>query len=228
MEFPDSADILIVGANSSFATSFMNEIQIFSPRVHYVSRSPIEKRGVAQHFNLDLLDKASITKLVEDLAEERFDLIYIFSGAVSELDVAICSIDETIEYYGAFAAGLNFLMGRLQQNLKDTGTLIFISSRAAHRPSYDEHYSAVKASSEAFLKSIASKHQKKRFIVLAPSLIRDTNMYNAMSKETISKHLARTSDSLLTLKEAILTLIEMSANKTKYKSGETSYIGRDW
>jgi NADP-dependent 3-hydroxy acid dehydrogenase YdfG len=222
--------VLIIGASSHISQALIDEIKQFEPKITSVTRSalPLTNLKPEKSLSLDLHSSESVDSLLSHLSAQAFDYIYIFSGAVSGLEINRSSISETIKYYDAYGARLNYLIGQLNQNLKDSGTLIFISSRAAHKPSYDAHYSAIKASTEAFIVSIAQKFPLKRFLVLAPSLIQGTRIYEAMSVENIAEHKRRTNDSLLTLNEIVQELIKMSLEKDQYLNGTVTTIGRDW
>lgn len=230
MTFSKADRVLIVGAGSYISQALLDEISHFEPQITFVTRTtpPIADLTSRRSFHLDLNSSESVENLLLNLSSQTFDYIYIFSGAVSGLDIDKSSIFETLRYYDAFAARLNFLISRLNKNLNDSGTLIFVSSRAAHRPSYDAHYSAVKASTEALVMSVAQKFPSKRFLVLAPSLIQNTRMYQAMSEENIEEHKRRTNDSLLTLSEITEELFKMSSEKEQYLSGTVTTLGRDW
>ncbi len=230
MTFSKADCVLIVGAGSYISQALVDKIRHFKPQITFVTRttSSITDLTPGRSFPLDLHSSESVENLLLALSAQKFDYIYIFSGAVSGLEIDSSSIFETLKYYDAWAARLNFLISRLHRNLNDSGTLIFISSRAAHRPSYDAHYSAVKASTEALIVSVAQKYPSKRFLVLAPSLIQDTRMYQAMSEENIIEHKRRTNDSLLTLNEIVEQLIKMSVEKEQYLNGTVATLGRDW
>ncbi len=222
--------MLIVGANSNISIQLVSNIRQFNPRLTLVSRNQIVDRIPTGHrqLTLNLSEDESIFKFLNAIKTERFDFIYFFAGEVSDLEIESASIDETFKYYKSYAAGVNFLIGHLHKNLDQGATLIFLSSRAAHKPSFDLHYSAVKASTEAFIRSIARKYPTQRFLVLAPSLIEDTRIYKRMTEETINVHKVRTSNRLLSVSEVVEVIMEMSLDKESYENGGTTCIGRDW
>jgi len=230
MTFSEDDQVLILGANSRIARTLLKKMETSYPDVTLVSKSAIDDLNLKPYsfVSLNLNEQKSVENFIMKIGEKKFDFIYIFIGAVSDLETTSSSLEEITKYYVAFAASLNFLISKLQNNLKSSSTLIFLSSRAAHRPSYDAHYSAVKASTEAFIKSIANKSHTKRFLILAPSLIEDTRIYEDMSPETIKAHRDRTSNSLLTLEEVAVIIFAMSFDRNTYLSGSTTCIGRDW
>ncbi len=230
MEFSDSDKVLIVGANSSLASALIPQISLFNPKITAIFRKDTHVNSAAfqQKMFLDLADISSIDRTMGQLALESFNYIYIFIGATSNIDTKNGSIAAISEYYAMYSARLNYLLGKLENCLSVGGTLIFLSSRAAHRSSHDAHYSAVKSSNEGFLLSLSAKTQGKRILVLAPSLIENSAMYNRMSNETINNHRERTGNKLLSSKDITSILIDMSVNKTKYLNGSVECIGSDW
>ena len=230
MAFLDSDKVLIVGANSSLATALIPQISLFNPEITAIFRkdTPVNSAVFQQQMFFDLADIASINRIMGQLAVESFNYIYIFVGATSNIDTKNGPIATISEYYTLYGARLNYLLGKLENCLSVSGTLIFLSSRAAHRPSYDAHYSAVKSSNEGFLLSLSATSQGKRILILAPSLIENSGMYNRMSNETINTHRERTGNQLLSSEDVTSVLIDMSVNKTKYPNGSVKCLGRDW
>jgi len=230
MPFSDSDRVLIVGANSSLASALIPKISLFNPEITGIFRKDthVDSSAFQQQMFFDLADVASIDRILEQLALESFNYIYIFVGATSNIDTKNGPLANISEYYAKYGARLNYLLGRLGNCLSVGGTLIFLSSRAAHRASYDAHYSAVKSSNEGFLLSLSAQTQQKRILILAPSLIENSAMYNRMSKETTNRHRERTGNLLLSCEEVTSVLIDMSTNITKYPNGSVECIGRDW
>ena len=230
MSFYETDQVLIIGANSLISRALVQGIKPYTSKITLVSRSLIEDIDSASedYIALNLEDIDSVSNLFQNLQESQFDYVYIFAGAVSKLDISSSSLEETQDYYRTYGASLNYLIGRIQTHLSDSATMIFVSSRAAHRPSYDAHYSAIKASTEAFIMSIANRFPGRRLLVLAPSLIENTKMFNDMLQENIKMHRERTFNSLLTIDEVVESILEISFERDKFLSGSTTYIGRDW
>ena len=230
MSFYETDQILIIGANSLISRALVQGIKPYTSKITLVSRSLIGDIDSASedYMALNLEDIDSVSNLFQNLQESHFDYVYIFAGAVSKLDISSSSLEETQDYYRTYGASLNYLIGRIQTHLSDSATMIFVSSRAAHRPSYDAHYSAIKASTEAFIMSIANRFPGRRLLVLAPSLIENTKMFNDMLQENIKMHRERTFNSLLTIDEVVESILEIRFERDKFLSGSTTYIGRDW
>jgi len=230
VSFYETDQVLIIGANSLISRALVQGIKPYTSKITLVSRSLIEDIDSASedYIALNLEDIDSVSNLFQNLQESQFDYVYIFAGAVSKLDISSSSLEETQDYYRTYGASLNYLIGRIQTHLSDSATMIFVSSRAAHRPSYDAHYSAIKASTEAFIMSIANRFPGRRLLVLAPSLIENTKMFNDMLQENIKMHRERTFNSLLTIDEVVESILEISFERDKFLSGSTTYIGRDW
>lgn len=218
-----------MGAGSSLAIDLLKKITPYSPEIIRVYRnSHSENHPVNNNLYLDLTDKNSLNEFVKNIQNQEFTHIYIFIGKTSNIDLFIGQLSEIENYYQAYAANLNFLMARLYEVLTEAGSMIFISSRAAHKVSYDAHYSAVKSSNEAFLRSLAGRNGNKRVLILAPSLIENSTMFAAMDENTILKHRARTNNGLLTIQEVTDKLIKISLYKETFQSGQIITIGGDW
>ena len=230
MAFSNSDKVLIVGASSSLASALVPQITRFRAEITGVFREDtyVDSAIFQQKVFFDLADVTSIENLLGQLSSQSFDYIYIFVGATSSIDTKKGSITAVSEYYEMYSARLNYIFGNLENCLSIGGAMIFLSSRAAHRSSYDAHYSAAKSSNEGFLISLSAQTKEKRILILAPSLIENSTMYSHMSDETIDSHRERTGNQLLTLDEVVGVLIDMSMNKVKYPNGSIEFIGRDW
>jgi NAD(P)-dependent dehydrogenase (short-subunit alcohol dehydrogenase family) len=228
--FSNSDKILIVGANSSLASALLPQVTRFTADITGVFRKKpnADSTKFQQKVFFDLADVASIENLIRQLSPQRFQYIYIFVGATSNIDTKRGLITAVSEYYDMYGARLNYIFGNLENCLSVGGTMIFLSSRAAHRSSYDAHYSAAKSSNEGFLISLSAQTEEKRILILAPSLIENSTMYTHMSDKTIDSHRERTGNQLLALDEVVDVLIDMSMNKVKYPNGSIECIGRDW
>jgi len=230
VSFNETDHVLIIGANSLISRALVHEVEPYTSKITLVSRLPINDfdSELKEFFSLNLEDPNSVSRLFKNLQGSHFDYIYILAGAVSKLDISSSSLEDTQDYYRTYGASLNYLIGRIQNQMSDSATMIFVSSRAAHRPSYDAHYSAIKASTEAFIMSIASRLPEKRFLILAPSLIQETKIFKEMLPEDIDRHRERTSHSLLTVDEVVESILKISFERHKFLSGSTTCIGRDW
>lgn len=91
--------------------------------------------------------------------------------------------------FAAQAALVRELMGIMEVG----GSILAMSSISGQQGSFDPIYAASKAAIIAFMKSLATWHgDKLRFNCIAPGLIQDSRMYDAMSPERREFHRTQT------------------------------------
>jgi NAD(P)-dependent dehydrogenase (short-subunit alcohol dehydrogenase family) len=111
----------------------------------------------------------------------------------------------------------------------EAANMIVIGSIAASRSSFDPHYSAVKSSLEAFVKSYSKKLEfNKSIVTLSPSLIENSKMYKDMDSLTREKHYLHSNNKLLSTKQVADLIFALTPEITANMNGRTLAIGNDY
>lgn len=97
---------------------------------------------------------------------------------------------------------------RLMPHLSKGASILFVSSIAGDRGSYDPIYAASKAAQNALVKSLATWLAPGiRVNAIAPALISDSRMFQMMEPERRQHHLSQTPTNKLTTKEEVASVI---------------------
>lgn len=177
---------------------------------------------------LDLSDKASIINFLENTELSGVSKAISFIGETIGKKCTEVEYDEIARIYTATSLGLNFVLGKLLNIMPEKSSIIAVTSRSASHVSFDAHYSAIKASTEAFVRSSYQFCKNGQSILcVAPSLVDESSMFRKMSTENIEKHKARTDGPLLTIEELGEYIWQLSPEVCQSNNGRTLQIGRD-
>ena len=180
-------------------------------------------------FRLDLANKESVDDFQFQLGDFEFQRILILTGESSiryseELESLGIS-----KYYETHLINTIAVIENLIGRLTEPGNLIYISSIAALRSSYDFHYSAVKAGVAAYIKSKSRFLSNNQSIFsLAPSLIIGTRMYDEMSLDTKASHLVRNHGRVSSIEELNNFIWSLEPTSTTILNGQTVPVGNDY
>ena len=180
-------------------------------------------------FRLDLANKESVDDFLFQLGDFEFQRILILTG---ESSIRYCEELESLgisKYYETHLINTIAVIENLIGRLTEPGNLIYISSIAALRSSYDFHYSAVKAGVAAYIKSKSRFLSKNQSIFsLAPSLIIGTRMYDEMSLDTKASHLVRNHGRVSSIEELNNFIWSLEPASTTILNGQTVPVGNDY
>lgn len=91
-------------------------------------------------------------------------------------------------------SGPLFVVKALQQKVKKNGAIVFISSIAAQKGSYDPSYAIAKSAVTGMTRTLANELSAKKIRVnaIAPGLVKDTPVHKGMTPDFREKHLKQT------------------------------------
>lgn len=178
--------------------------------------------------SLDLANPDSIHHFLQTIEKLEFDRIIFLTGVLSEQDFLDVDLDSIRNYVAIQLANPAFLLSRLMHNLKENGGIIILTSRSARNASFDALYAMAKGGLQSLALSLGLRMKKGQSVVcIAPSLIRNSTMYLAMSQETHSKHLARARGNLLEIDEVAEFIWGANPKICEPMNGRTLEIGHE-
>jgi len=206
--------ILIIGGSSSIGIPIVklflnNNYTVFSTFNKNSIEAEIKKYHLNE-FKLDLTDKYSIINFSKSLisSKNKFDSFIFLPSIIYGLNLNEYK-DENID--NIFL--INFisqakLLKTILPCLKKESSILFISSIASKKGSYDPFYAATKGAIDSFVKSIIHNLPSGiRVNSICPGLIENSSMYTNMSYKIREKHRENTKSKKLLSKNDLAKII---------------------
>lgn len=227
---PRNKKVLIIGGTSSLASKIIECAQVDGYELYCTTRrNKFEDNHKVTWLNLKLESLDSISDLLTQIREEKFERIIVLLGAVTNRDYFQIQYEEIAEYYRTYLTNLNYLFTKLISHLEELGNILLMSSRAASNPSFDAHYSAVKSGLEGYVRSsVRVLSPMQSAVTVSSGLILNSSMYKDMDESIRESHEERSQGKLLELEEAGSLLWALTPDKTIGYSGTTIRIGPDY
>lgn len=204
--------VLVVGASASFGCELVTRFVAQGAQVLATTRSGTltDAPAAARVEALDLLDSASLDRLADSVVPSfgALDVAVFLAGILPGKPLAAYDdalMDDVMRSnFTAQAALLRRLLPRFNHGAQ----VWMLSSISGDRGSFDPVYAASKAALVAFVKSLATwLAPALRVNALAPALIEDSAMFEAMTPERRAHHLATTPTGRLTTPAEIAAVI---------------------
>jgi len=180
---------LIVGASGSIGRATIRRLtdQGAWACVPTTSRSD----GPVGAARIDLTDPAGFADAVEPLP--GLDGVVLCAGLKPQLALCETNDDHIRRMLAIHVSGPILLLKALEPKLRPGSAVVFISSVAASRGSYDPAYAAAKGGLLSLGRSLAREWAPKvRVNVLAPGLIEGTPVFESMTPEFRARHAGST------------------------------------
>lgn len=200
---------LVVGASSSIGPDVVQAFQQAGCKVTGTARAPAttsEANHPESTHVLDLADRASIDDFVAAHVSTQtpLDIVVMLAGLLPGQALKDYHDDTMDAVMTCNFTGQARLIQRLLPHLAPRSHVIMVSSISGERGSFDPIYAASKAAQIAFVKSMATwLAPAVRFNALAPALIEDSTMHDAMSDERRAHHRSQSPTGRLTTKAEI-------------------------
>jgi len=185
--------ILIVGINGSIGkavATFFTEKGILC--LGTSSRKDLLKNKIKGMFFLDLTDHESIDALNNKLP--MLDAIIFCSGLEPSCSLNDTNIKHHQNMMNIHVSGPLFVVQSLNDKIKKGGSIIFISSIAAKKGSYDPSYAIAKSAVEGMTRTLANELGTRliRVNAIAPGLVKNTPVHKRMTQDFRENHLKKT------------------------------------
>jgi NAD(P)-dependent dehydrogenase (short-subunit alcohol dehydrogenase family) len=220
--------VLVVGGTSRIFEGIRDKAIQSDYQVYGTSRGSTELTD-RNFLRLDLANRESVDDFGVQLGEMKFQRILVLTGELSAHFSEEFGSFGISKYYETHLVNTISVIESLIERLTEPGNLIYISSIAALRSSYDYHYSAVKAGVSAYIKSRSRfLHANQSMFSLAPSLLIGTRMYDDMSAETKASHLVRNHGRISSIEELNSFIWSLEPTSTTILNGQTVPVGNDY
>lgn len=113
----------------------------------------------------------------------------------------------------------------LESKLNKGASVLFISSIAKRKGSYDPSYGAAKAALVGLMNSLANSYPAVRFNLLSLGLVKDSPVYNSMTDEIKQRHSSRMFNNEFIEIENVLTMIYEMVNNSNLNRADIALDG---
>lgn len=169
--------ILIVGANSFIAKATVG---------------PLQANGysciASTRMDLDMENELSIIAFAKKHEGLKLDGIIFCQGINPEKNSKETSADHITKMLNVNITGPVLLMKHLHSSLNNNALVLFFSSIAATKGSYDPAYAASKAAINGLIQSFANEFNNCRFNAIALGLVENSPVFNKMTPDFREKH----------------------------------------
>jgi 3-oxoacyl-[acyl-carrier protein] reductase len=181
--------ILVVGINGAIGKAVA---QYFTAQGFKCIGTTSQKKVSKDLLFLDLQDAQSIAALTKSLP--KLAGIVFCAGLKPSSNLANTSFAHHQQMMQLHVSGPLFVVQALQQKLKKNGAIVFISSVAAQKGSYDPSYAIAKSAVIGMTRTLANElsENKIRVNAIAPGLVKDTPVDKGMTADFRAKHLKQT------------------------------------
>ncbi len=187
--------ILLVGGSSSIGDAIVRRFTDAGDRViaTYHNTPPVA-RSAADYLRADVTDAADRAAIVQRAAGAGgVDVVLLFAGLLPGTNLPAYDPDQADRVMTVNFTGQALLLQGLMPHLRDRSSVLMMSSISAQRGSFDPFYAAAKAAVGGFVKSMArALAPATRVNAVAPALIAESAMYEAMAPQIRDNHRSQT------------------------------------
>lgn len=143
----------------------------------------------------------------------KFDAIIFLQGINPSQGVFDIGYEHFQKMLNVHVIAPTLFIQKLHQNLNENCLILFMSSIAAKKGSYDPSYAAAKSALHGLIKSLANAIPNCRFNLLSLGLVQNSPVYNQMTPDFREKHASRMyRQSFIKVENVISTILELINN----------------
>ena len=216
--------VLIVGGRASIAPEIIETFAASSRHVIVTYRNPPRTTtSNVKALTCDLECAASIRKTAAAVADsfDGVDAVLLLSGAISGEALETTTDAEMDRLVAVNLTGPARLLRELLPQLNKDARVLFVSSVAGERGSFDPLYAATKGALIPLAKSLATwLGSEASFTVVAPGAIEDSAMLHDMSAARIAYHRGATPlGELLNRVDLAQILVDLAHSHWRHSNG---------
>jgi 3-oxoacyl-[acyl-carrier protein] reductase len=192
--------VLVVGINGAigkavaeiFSAKGFHCIGTSNKKQRQVKKTVSAKKNGSDILYLDLQDSQSITDLASKLP--TLAGIIFCAGVKPSKNLADTTLEHHQEMMNLHVTGPLFVVKAIQNKVKKNGSILFISSIATKKGSYDPSYAIAKSAVNGMTITLANELVAKpiRVNAIAPGLVKDSPVHKGMTADFREKHLKQT------------------------------------
>lgn len=182
-------NILVVGIYGTLGRALLN----FYSENELVTVYGTTSRREAVSDTIVYLDLESNESINSFKPLTTFDHVIVASGYEPQFNLQNTNAHHILKMFAIHVIGPMLFLKNVYAYLQKGGSIVFISSPAAYKGSYDPAYATVKGAVNSLIKTLAKDFAGHlRVNALAPSLIVDSPVFERMTPDFREKHLRNT------------------------------------
>lgn len=205
-------NILIVGSGSFVAKNVVDKLK---PHYNCVSTS---RSSSVSEFYLDIESEDSIISFCDKNKTNFWDGILFFQGINPSKNTKEITTEHFVKMLIVNLVGPAILLKHLYKNLNVNSMILFVSSIAAQKGSYDPSYASAKAGIIGLVQSLANEFPDFRFNTISLGLVENSPVFNNMTLDFRQKHAERMNNKFVQVNDVSSAVYELlrnlSINKT--------------
>ena len=211
-------NILIFGANSFIGKNFIEKYE------DSYTIYPVYKNDPQKQLNFDFAGNDGCNAFVSKI-NFMIDAIIFFPGINPSMGVDQITEDHFIKMLKVNLITPTLLLQSLKGKLAANAVIIFFSSVAKKKGSYDPSYAAAKSGIVGLMHSLANAYKMQRFNILSLGLIENSPVFNQMTEDFRQSHAARMQNGNFIKVENIASVIDMIIKNDNINRADISIDG---
>lgn len=200
-------NILIVGANSFIAKNAVEKLKEKQYNCFLTFRSADNEKQL-----LDLEKEESITSFCSNYKDVFFDGVLFFQGINPSKNTKEMTVEHFIKMLHVNLIGPTLFLKHFNKNLNKDAMILFVSSVAAQKGSYDPSYAAAKSAIHGLTQSLANEFVDFRFNTISLGLVENSPVYNNMTPDFRQKHAERMNNRFVHVNNVSSAICELLQN----------------
>ncbi len=199
-------NILLFGANSFIAKSF---IAHYSEDYHI---HPVYRKD-ANGLNLDFNNTAEVKDFCDGLGFSP-DAIFFLQGMNPSMGASQITEEHFLKMMRVNLVTPVLLLSSLKEKMASDCLVLFISSIAKRKGSYDPSYAAAKSAMTGLMYSLANAYPSRRFNIISLGLVEGSPVFEGMSEDFRAKHATRMQNGNFVKAENVIMVMDMLIKNT--------------
>ena len=179
-------NILLVGANGYIAKEFIQTYDQNLYDLFKVYRKPLSGDNLFVDFN--------DVKSIEDFelpGNLKIDVVLFMQGMNPSKNLKESDYSHFSKMLQINIIGSSMFFKKIVSKLNDNALILFLSSIASDKGSYDPSYAASKSALKGLMYSLANAYPSYRFNILKLGLVMDSPVYKNMTADFRQKHASK-------------------------------------
>ena len=198
--------VLIIGANSFIAKHVISKLELLGIDTLLTTRK-----------ELNIENEESIQIFAQG-CKDSIDGVLFFQG----INPSINAKEMTGEHFNIMLnvnlIGPTLLLKHINAKLNAGALILFMSSIAAKKGSYDPSYASSKSAIEGLTISLANEYTNLRFNTISLGLVKGSPVYEGMTEDFRDAHANRMNGGFINKEDVTSVIIELLRNKSINKA----------
>ncbi len=212
-------NVLVFGANSFIAKAF---ISAYREQYHFI---PVYRKSTTSS---ELVFDFSLPDNAEAFAEKiktKIDGVIFAQGINPSQGVNEISLQHFQQMMQVNLYTPIMLLRCLREKLEMNAGIVFFSSVAKRKGSYDPSYAAAKAGVGGLIQTLANSFPSQRFNMITLGLVEGSPVYEGMTEDFREKHASRMQNRNFIKPESVCSVVDMLLNNININRADVAVDG---